>query len=97
MSRGGTSTWAASVPRSTPQQRHHPSSPSSCLLPAAAADYYTLHGNASLGGCVASQWGNTLAQWRAQPGYSAFEANSTAATLPTATTVIQWGRDVLGL
>ena len=60
-------------------------------------DYYTLHGNASLGGCVASQWGNTLAQWRAQPGYGAFEANSTSATLPTADAVIQWGRDVLGL
>lgn len=61
------------------------------------ADYYTLHGNASLGGCSSNQWGNTLASWRAQPGYSAFEANSTAATLPSAEEVVQWGRDVLGL
>ena len=60
-------------------------------------DYYTLHGNASIGGCTSSEWGSTLASWRAQAGYGAFEENSTTDFLPSPSVIIQWARDVLNL
>ena len=51
------------------------------------------HGNASV--ICGSRWGITIAALRAK--FPAFEARSTSNLLPTADTVIQWGKDVLDL
>jgi hypothetical protein len=56
--------------------------------------YFTTHGNASVG-CGPSNWGTTIEAYRA--ANPSFEVNSTFATIPDPTDVIQWGRAILGL
>ena len=55
--------------------------------------YYTTHGNASVN--CGGDFGTTIAAM--QQKFAGFEARSTWHTLPDADTVIQWGRDVLGM
>ena len=55
--------------------------------------YYTTHGNASVN--CGGDFGTTIAAM--QQKFATFEARSTWHTLPDADTVIQWGRDVLGM
>jgi hypothetical protein len=55
--------------------------------------YYTTHGNASVN--CGGAYGTTIADMQAQ--FPDFEARSQWHTLPSAATVIQWGRDVLGM
>lgn len=55
--------------------------------------YYTMHGNASVN--CGGEWGTTIADMQKQ--FPDFEARSEWHALPTADTVIQWGRDVLGM
>jgi hypothetical protein len=53
--------------------------------------YYTTHGNASV--ICGGPWGMRIEDLRAK--FPAFEARSTASTLPSADEVLQWARDVL--
>ena len=53
--------------------------------------YYTTHGNASVN--CGGKWGTTVGDM--QKKFPTFDVNSTWSTLPTAATVVQWGRDVL--
>ncbi len=55
--------------------------------------YFTRDGNASV--ICGGPWGTTIVGLREQ--FPNFEVNSTASLLPEPATVIQWGRDVLGL
>jgi len=55
--------------------------------------FYTTHGNASVN--CGGEWGTTVADM--QKKFPDFEVRSTWETLPDAATVVQWGRDVLGL
>ena len=56
--------------------------------------YYTRDGNASVI-CGPTPWGVTIADLREK--FPAFEARSTASTIPAPETIIQWGRNVLGI
>ncbi len=53
--------------------------------------YYTSHGNASVN--CGGPFGTTIADMQLK--FPDFERGSSWHTLPTAATVIQWGRDVL--
>ena len=55
--------------------------------------YFTTHGNASIN--CGGDWGTTIADM--QKKRPDFEVGSTWTTLPDADTVVQWGRDVLGM
>ena len=55
--------------------------------------YYTTHGNASVN--CGGDWGTTIADM--QRAFQDFELRSTWGPLPDAATVIQWGRDILGM
>ena len=55
--------------------------------------YYTTNGNASVN--CGGEWGTTIQDM--QKKFPDFEARSSWHTLPDAPTVIQWGRDVLGM
>jgi hypothetical protein len=55
--------------------------------------YYTTHGNASVN--CGGEFGTTVADMQKQ--FPDWDERSTWHTLPDAVTVIQWGRDVLGM
>ena len=55
--------------------------------------YYTTHGNASVN--CGGRFGTTIADMQAR--FPDFEARSEWHGLPEAATVVQWGRDVLGM